>query len=235
MQRGRVGSIMKLPHLAGVLCLYVPAVLLSGCQRPQTDPLQQPSPDVKVDQLPELGDHIGPLDQERIEVAPPKGWYVPPKSSRWIVRFTPSQQMRYPSIIVRAEDYAEIFNVSGANVERFAVQIAAAFEKNKSTSKQSMTITPIEIGRFVGISYRRRGKAPYDFKQIIVERLLLDTVAGGRRYTIELQTREGDLDTYRPQLLAVAAGIKFLQPNSRHPPSQPDTEPQADLIQEDGV
>ena len=224
---------MKLLHVSGRVCLVVAVGLVSGCDRSQRVPLPQRPTTVKVDELPELGDAIGPLDGQRIEVAPPKGWHVPSQSSRWIVRFTASEQMRYPSIIVRAEDHQGIFNCSRANVDQFAAEIADAFEKDKSAAKQRMTIAPIEIGRFVGVSYRRRGRAPYGVKKVMVERLLLDTVVAGRKYTIELQTREGDLDRYRPHLFAVAAGIKFLEPESGDKSRQPDAGTELELIEED--
>lgn len=226
---------MKLLHVSGVVGLNVAVGLLSGCDRPQATPPPQQPATVRVDELPELGDPIGPLDRQRIAVAPPKGWHVPSKSSRWIVRFTASEQLRYPSIIVTAEDYGGILNVSRENVDEFAGQIAGAFERDKSAARQTMTVAPIEIDRFVGVSYRRRGKARYGYKEIVVERLLLDTVVGGRKYTVELQARQGDLETYRPCLFAVAAGIKFLGPDSKTESPQPDADSRIEPISDDAA
>ncbi len=223
---------MKVLQVSGVVCVSVTVGLVLGCGRSEGTPRAPRPTTTKVDELLELDDPIGPLDQQRIEVAPPKGWHVPSKSSRWIVRFTPTAQMRYPSIIVKAEDYEGIANVSRANVEEFARQIAGTFERDKSAAKQAMTVAPIEIDRFVGVSYRRRGKARYGYKEIIVERHLLDTVVAGRKYTIELQAREGDLDTYRRHLFTVAAGIKFLGSDSEDETWQPDADSELEPVEE---
>lgn len=221
-----VGSIMKSPDMSRVVCLVVSVILPLGCGgSPEAPPSPQPRI-VKLDELPELGDPIGPLDQQRIEVAPPKGWYVPARSSRWIVRFTPSDQVGYPSIMVTAEPYEGISNVSRQNVAEFAKQIASALGSNKSGAKQAAEAAPIQIGRFVGVSHERTGEAPHGFKKIIVERLILDTVVAGRKYSIELRTREGDLSKYRPHVFAVAAGIKFLEQETEGKAKEPESEPE---------
>jgi hypothetical protein len=227
---------MKLRHVSGMVCSVVATcLLLAGCDGSQQAPLSPELTTVKVGELPELDDPIGPLDQQRIDVAPPKGWYVPSRSSRWIIRFAASEQARYPSIIVRAEDYPGILDVTKENVGAFAEEVAAAFEKDDSAAKQSMTIAPIEIGRFVGVTYRRRGRAPYGVKEIIVDRLLLETVVAGRKYTLELQTRDGDLERYRGYLFAVAAGIKFLKGEPGGTPPPPATDPKSPLEGKDQV
>jgi hypothetical protein len=226
---------MKLLLGSGVGCLVIAAALLPGCNRAQRAPPGQRLTTVQLDELPELDDPIGPLDQQRIEVAPPKGWHVPSRSSRWIVRFTASEQTRYPSIIVRAEDYQGIVNVSKANVDEFAEEVAAALQKDQSAARQATTIAPIQIGPFVGVSYQRRGRAPYGLKEIVVDRLLLDTVVAGRKYTIELQTRDGELDEYRPYLFAVAAGVKFLEAGSTEEPLQPDAAGESGVVEEDAA
>ena len=48
---------------------------------------------------------------------------------------------------------------------------------------------------------------------------MLETVAIGRLYTIELRVREGEEDQFRPHLLAVAAGLKFYDPEEGEPVS----------------
>jgi hypothetical protein len=223
---------MKLLHVSGVSCLVVAAGLLTGCGRSQRAPSPPRLRTVNVDGLPGLGDPIGPLDQQRIEVAPPKGWYVPSQTSQWIIRFTASEQMTYPSIIVRAEDYQGLAHVSRTNVDEFAEQVANAFQKDQAAAKRTMAIAPIEIGRFVGVSYRRRGKAPYGLKEILVERLLLESVVAGRKYTIELQTRDGELERYEPHLFAVAAGIRFLETGSAGESRQAEVGSQSQLTEE---
>jgi hypothetical protein len=230
MHRWTIGLL----DVSGVPWLVVAAGLMAGCDSPR--PVAAPRERqvvVSLDKLPELGDPIGPLDDERIEVAPPKGWHVPPRSSRWIIRFTPSERTRYPSIIVTGEDFEGVFNATRGNLDVLADQIAAAYETAESAAGQPTTTEPIEIGDFVGVSSRRLGRAPYGMKEIVVERLLLDTVVAGRRYTAELQTREGELETYRGYLLAVAGGMKFLRPAPAGQSQPPGADPEPVPAKED--
>lgn len=230
--------MMKPADVLRAVCLVVSAGLPLGCGGSREAPASRPSRIVGADQLAELGDPIGPLDEQRIEVAPPKGWHVPPRSNRWIVRFTAPDRLSYPSILVTAEDYEGIFNVSKRNVGEFAKQLAARFSRELASEgnhdgpatgragRQAVEVTPIQIGTFIGARYRRRGKAPYGLKEIVVERLVLETVVAGRKYRVELRTREGELTNYRRELFAVAAGIKFLEPEQKDQPEKPEPEPQ---------
>jgi hypothetical protein len=187
-----------------VAWLLVAPVLLIGCGGPQGPPAAETAAEPAA-----LGDYLPPLDGGRIEVAPPLGWTVPPRNSKYLVRFTQSRQSSYPSLIIVAEDYDGLFNVSEQNVDTFAKQMDARWDGSGASAKPSCRAAPFSIGSFVGVTYRRRGRAPADFKKIIVDRLFLDTVVAGRRYTIELRTRQGAVNQYRPYLLAVAKGVKF--------------------------
>ncbi len=200
---------MRLQHVSRLVCLVVPLVVVLGCGETPSGRVAKKSGSSKSKRkLAKLGEYFGPLDDGRIEaIAPPKGWNVAPRSGKFVCRFHTPGGESYPSIIVRSEDYEKISNVSDDNVGEFAKQIARSYRKGKL--KQSMTITPIRVGEFVGISYQRRGKAPHGYKTIIVNRLILDTVVAGRKYTIELQTRDDDTLKHRRYLEAVAAGIKF--------------------------
>jgi len=207
----------------GLFCL-APLALVLGCTEGTTPPSSkrsQKTQRVEPTELPKLGDHFGPLDDGRIKVAAPTGWHVPPRSSKYVARFQASEKTSYPSIIITAEDYNKIRAVSKKNVHTFAEQIAAGFKKQK----RGATIGPIEIGSFVGVSYQRLGQAQYGFKKIVVERLLMETVVAGRKYTVELRTRTGDIEKYRPHLLAVAAGLKFLKGGADVSQEEPEVEP----------
>lgn len=217
------------------VCLAVlPAVLL-GCGPSQPPPAaHKPPTTVKVKELPELGEPMPALDEGRIVVARPAGWHVPPRKSGWIVRFTASRQASYPSIIVTGEDYEPVFNVSKQNVADFAEQIRADFRKTSKIAGLRAPVEPITFGSFVGITYQRRGKAKYEYKTIVVERLFVETVVAGRKYCFELRTRTGTLSKYRPYLLAVAGGAEFPKtepaepyPSGGEPRAEPQPEPEA--------
>jgi len=185
-------------------------VLLAGCGAPsdqgsaETRPGTTSAGAAKERDLPKLGDYLPPLDKGRIELAPPEGWYVPPASSKYVVRVQKSRTSMYPSVIVTAEDYRGegIFNVSSENVGKFAEQIAAALKKDRSAVKR------FERGNFVGVAHAKRGKVTTPVTKII-EMLRLETVVAGRKYRIELRSEDRSLQRDQPYLFAVVDGIRF--------------------------
>ena len=176
--------------------------LVAGCTPTAPPPGREEPTTITPSKLPELGGYMPPLDDDRIEVAPPQGWHIPSASSKYIVRFQLDPQTKYPSIIITGEDYERIFNVSKENVEEFARQIKSA----ESVS----TVKPFEMGKFIGVTYGKRAKEKQTINKIL-ERLFLETVVAGRKYSIELRTRERSLTEAQPYLFAVANGIKFLK------------------------
>lgn len=154
----------------------------------------------KTPALPKLGEYLPPLDENRVEIAPPAGWQVPPRDSRWLAHFQEKTSSKYPAIIVTAADYGSDFTVTGKNANEFAKKVAE--EQDLSTVK------PVEIGRFVGAIYRTRAKQKTGIS-VVLDRLFLETVVNGRKYIVELRTRDGSLLEYQPYLYAVAAGMKF--------------------------
>jgi len=219
--------------------LIVPLAWASGCGGPAEAPVSTRPKTVKLQQLPELGDPIGPLDSGRLEAAPPQGWLLPPRSSEYIVRFKASPQTSYPTILVTAEDYEPVFNCSEDNVDEFARMVADHFDETGQSGKLAEEIAPLQVGRRWGISYARRAKV----KRMIVDRLFFETVVSGRKYSFELRTLKGSLPKFRPYLLAVVAGAKFLdagaagQPGVEPPQTPPDTpadqQPQTEPAEED--
>lgn len=184
-----------------VAWLLLPLALMAGCNDTQKESVRPEPKGVSTGNLPKLGDYLPPLDQSRVEIAPPAEWHIPPRSSKWIARFQQSDESQYPSIIITAEDCQSIFTVSESNLSEFADQIAA---------EQSVAeVKPVTIGRFAGVAYQKRGKEKQSIDRIL-ERLFLETVVAGRKYCIELRTREGSLAEGQPYLFAVANGIRFL-------------------------
>lgn len=168
--------------------------------------------DVATKDLPELGPYIGPLDDGRVEIAPPRDWYVPSRSSHFLIRFQTTQASTYPTIIVKAEDFEQMLDVSKEN--------AAEFAKALKKAGAAKTVEPIEIGSFAGATYRMKRTAPYDMKTIVVDQLFVDTVVGGRKYSFELRAREGGANEYARYLYAVAKGIRLLKGPGREGPGE---------------
>ena len=207
------------------------SLLLVGCDgKQQTTPVAKPQPPkepplVHVEGLPELDDYYGPrLDENRIQVPLPVGWYVRPRSSKYLIRIQPSASLSYPSIIVTATDYVEVFNLSPQNVNEFSRQITDSMEAHGTAARLIVAVAPIKVGPVSGISYRRRGRLGTK----IMERLFIETVAEGRKYTFELRAHTGTLSESRPYLLAVVAGVRFLDIQAvDRPPEEPSSDPAA--------
>ena len=215
---------MRVSRLCG-LCLMVPLGLVSGCREAPEASSRSQGEKVVVDTkgLPKLGPYIGPLDEGRVEVAPPRGWHVPGRRSEFLIRFQTNQTSTYPTIIVKAEDCEEVLDVSKKN--------AAEFVRALKEAGADKNVAPIQIGSFAGATHRRKNKVDYDFKEITVDQLFVETVIAGRKYAFELRTREGTVEQYAPHLYAVARGIKPLKAPGREAPSEtvekpkPKTEP----------
>ena len=196
--------MVRVSLLGRVVWALVPLVLVSGCGFEAAAPIET------VESLPELGDYLPPLDNARVEVAPPVGWHVPSRDSQFVVRFTPSPEASYPSILLTAEDHEGIADVTSENVDAFVREVDAALAEG-SPAKPSARAAPLVSGAFVGATYRKRAKVKADLATRTVDRLILETVAAGRKYRLELRTEQGTVDRYRDDLLAVAEGIRFLE------------------------
>lgn len=186
-----------------------------------SEPAQRPGPPApataETAQLPRLADPIPLLDEERIEIAPPQGWHVPARSSKFIARFQQRADSLYPTIILTADDY-DFPDVAADNVNELASRIAA--------EESLAAIKPFQVGRFLGVTYRKRGIERESINKVL-ERLFLATVVAGRRYTLELRTREGSLAEAQPHLIAVAEGMRFPKAEAA-PPASEEAAPAAD-------
>ena len=95
--------------MRSVLCsrvvrLAILLIVVGGCSRgPDRGSAPKRSAAVNTQKLPELGDYLPPLDNDRLELAPPAGWYVPSASSKYVVRVQKSNRETYPSVTVTAQ------------------------------------------------------------------------------------------------------------------------------------
>lgn len=182
---------------ASVVLFAVAAFWGPGCGKPQeTAPPGSSIRQIDVATLPALGQYEPPLDGGRIEIAAPAGWRVAPRYGDYVIRFQADAGQQYPMILVTAEDFAGQ-ELTLDTVGDFARQAAPSGAK------------PIAIGNRLGALYLKHGKASGSIDQIL-ERLLWTGVLSGRRYTLELRTRQGEIPQYENALLAVAAGVRPL-------------------------
>ena len=209
--------IMRLyPAAYETLTLILLGILLGCADSEPPPPVEEPRPaQVDLGGVPELGDYISGLDNGRLDVAPPEGWTLGSRSKGYVVRFLRSGQGQYPMILVTGKDYQGPREISADNVDDFAQRV-------KEEESVSGPVEPIVVGRFVGVTYRKRGKEPRSVNRIL-ERLLIVTVVAGRKYGVELRAREGRLDEAKQSLFAVADGIRFSQM-----PAEEDEENKAD-------
>lgn len=183
-----------------------------GCGAPEDR--RAPSPagtpgarQIDTKNLPRLGDPMAPLDEGRLEVAPPENWHVPPRRPRWLARFQADSGSPYPVIFVTAEDADAVLHVTRDNLGEFAAAVRNELLADPGTQRLAADLQPVVVGGFRGTLYRRWGKS--DGR--VMERWMLETAANGRRYTLELRSREGLADEYLPHLYAVASGLQFFQ------------------------
>lgn len=194
-----------------LVCLLVALIVVAGCGPTPTGTGPSEMRGVTIDPktLPELGAHIGPLDDGRVEVAPPADWHVPPRNSKFVIRFQEEVDNTYPTVLIKAEDFRGGPDLSEKNIVDYARQIREQL-KTQTTSNAWETVRPIKIGSLIGVTYQRMGKAKSGFKEIVLERLIVETIHNKRKYDIELRTRTGTMEEYQPYLYAIAAGMKFL-------------------------
>ncbi len=166
------------------------------------------------------------LDDNRVKVAGPKGWQVGsnPGKAKLLVWFKQSAQYDYPQILVTAEDFEQIMNVSKETVSKFAHLLASSLRKKNL----DVEVVPIRVGDRYGAMYRRLGRAKRDFTEIDLESLIVETVVDGRKYAFELRTYPGHVEKYLHELYAVFLMAKFLkggEPSEQPPPETPRQEP----------
>jgi hypothetical protein len=204
-------------------------VVLSGCgasNQPtlvrdpvpvQTGASKEAAGAIDPAKLPKLADPLPPLDGGRVEVAAPEEWKAASRDPRWLARFILAIGSQYPSILVTAEEAGQPTELNGDTVDGFAGQVRD--ELAKRDSKSLPEVRPLVVDGFVGVYYEDSPRT----RSAQLDRMTIATLAGGRKYTVELQALSGTLEKYRDAALAVALGMKFLKPeaNSGAQQSQP--------------
>lgn len=195
-----------------IVCLMAAAsglwVLLPGCSKPSAEKAESVAatsvPDLAQPDMPPLGDYLPPLDDGRLEMAPPKDWAVAPRSTKFVVRFQSDPSAPYPSVVVTAEDCAQFRDVTEKNIQQYLKFVAAEME----AAGRGGTVRPGRIGQMVGAVYQRRVKVK-DSLGTILDQLYFDTVLGGRRYRFQLWANSDIIDLAKPAFLSILNGTKF--------------------------
>ena len=210
--------------LLSVLTLLV-AGLLTGCPSSGETPVAGTNPPdgaaaesgIKrraIEDLPEVEDHLPPLDEGRVEVAAPVGWRPLPRSSKSLASFVKGKASELPRITVTASEppAADLGDTTEENAEKLA---AALDDQLRRESKEvPEACLPIILGERVFVRHVRLASLAGD--PAVIQSL--QTIAGGRLYTAELicfvnapdrRQYEKSLKEYRDEGYAVAANMKF--------------------------
>jgi hypothetical protein len=168
-----------------------------------------------ADELEPIGDYLPPLDDGRIEIAPPADWNLMPRDARYLARFVQGKVSELPRITVTVWDtpLPEITELTEANADQLTAELITQFKKDKKTVPEPPK--PIVLGETLFLRHVRLAKLPSGGNVVVQA---LDTVRGGRIYTVELiadvdaprgDQYEASLKHVRDFGYAVAAGLKF--------------------------
>jgi hypothetical protein len=206
---------MKPAPAAWLASASLTAALAWGCGKPPSPPsdtkpskVNRPSETIDVDSLPAVDGAVPPLDDGRLRLSLPGDWYRLPRSKQFLVAAQLSRQAKYPSISIHVEPTTGADDMSPDDWTADDLKIRAAevqMELDQEQAKLAEPARPIRIGPFVGVQYAKGAKVD----KLPLERLFLVTVAGGRRYTLELRAVHGELHKFRPLAQAVAASMQF--------------------------
>jgi len=185
-----------------------------------------------------------PLDRRRLIVHLPEGWESDSRSSVDKSLATIRQNRGSDnSISIYAQHAGEgIQDVTPENQPQFVEQVDKGLDEELGDNKADVLVrevSPFTVRGFVGVHYVRRGLAPKSdgSGKVKMDRLFLETVVAGRKYSVVLRTLFGQTNQYRPQAHAVAAGLVFKGAKTKpqkDPPEKKDAQEKAEQKETDG-
>ena len=209
-----------------LVLLWLALVVACGRREAQRGPIQNapvapPSTGVKhysVDQIGEvLGGYLPPLDDGRLHVAPPAGWRVRPRSSKYLVRFVrdPTRRSPLPQITITAApaDFEQPYDLD----EEALLEFQDLIEEEMSPDERKSILEPIKLmvlgdvpclRYVVSKGFRRHEKTIQGECQVV------KTLHAGRIYTVSLDVYRGTLIANKNRAYVVVAGMEFLAPDS---------------------
>ena len=169
----------------------------------------------RVEELPPVGDPLPPLDDGRVEIAGPAGWRpLPRNSSQYLTGFSKGQPSQLPRIVVLAEDApAGSADTTEANAHELAATLDAEQRADEMKAVQEHCL-PIVLGDRTFVRHVRLARMSGE--PLVIQSL--QTVAGGRLYSVELicavDAADGreyvqSLKKHRDLGYAVAANMRF--------------------------
>jgi hypothetical protein len=194
----------------GVIAIGLAILFANGCSEAASKGKSSGGGAVKIGEIDP--DSAITVDGGRVSVRSPMGWRRGARSDDYVVRYTPSQQKSFPSVVVLGGDPPAGFDeVTEGNHKEFvaavAEQLAETFSNGgKSTLlKKPVTVT---LGPHLGVAWAAPGTAKVAGMKEAIERSCVAVVVAGRMYTVEARAPKGKLDDAgRSAARGVAAGI----------------------------
>jgi hypothetical protein len=166
-------------------------------------------------ELPAVADYLPPLDDGRIEIAGPEDWNTLPRNSKSLAGFVKGKPSELPRIVVTAGDppAAKPADTTEDNADMLATLLEGQLRKDPKKVVPELCL-PIVLGKHVFIRHVRLASLGGD--PAVIQSL--QTVRGGRLYTVELicAVNAADGREYKKSLTderdngyAVAANLKF--------------------------
>lgn len=212
------GAICMKSSLRKLCSFALTCLLLAGCggtedpvptgDNSSADTTSTAVKHIDAAKLSQLGDYLPPLDDGRVEIAPPARWIPRTKSKDFLCAFSKDKGAQVPSIVVKVASptTGEAFNeVTAENVAEFAVALKAELASGSSAKTILEQPLPMLIGRMPVARYVKAA----EINNLPAEVQVLSTIHDGRMYTIELRVRPEEIKRYRDDGYAVAAGLKF--------------------------
>jgi hypothetical protein len=201
----RLGVNSGKPFLPAATFLVAVCAAVSSCSRPPA-PGSTPAGIKRyaADSLKfRLDEALSSLDEGRARVAPPAGWTSTSETDGSLVICKPGGTVHdLPRIVVTAEPspWPDVSDVSEQTAAQFAARVAQSLEGTKLAAPvRPVMLGPTACARYVQEQWGRP----------VVARHVLQTVVGGRLYTISQTVTRTEFREYRDAAYAVAAGMRF--------------------------
>lgn len=183
-----------------------------GCSNP-TGPGMRPSETLPPVDL----DTAVTVDEGRVAVASPKGWYRAPRSKEYLVRYQRGMKKPYPAVTVTASDPPTGIEAVGkdahaAFLEAMAAQLAERFTKD-GTSTLTRGPTAVALGDHFGVAWAAPDRMKTGGATESIDLLGYAVVLNGRLYTVEARGLRGKLDA-EGILAAKAVACSLAEPKT---------------------
>ena len=181
-----------------------------------------------VDDLPEVAEYGPPLDDSRLEVAPPISWSALPSSNLFLAGYSKEKTEELPKIhvTVAPSPVGNMMTLHEEDADEVAKTLEAELKAENPKRRIEEPCKPIILGDTVFIRHVRLAKLRGT--PCVIQSL--QTIQHGRLYGVDLIAAvegrdplkyESSLTKYRDYGYAVGANLKFRAPPSAAPAAAP--------------